>query len=39
MQTLGAYPSVRMRRMRHDIINLIQTIAVAREREEGQDER
>lgn len=28
-----------LRRMRHDIINLIQTIAVAREREEGQDER
>ena len=28
-----------LRRMRHDIINLIQTITVAREREEGQDER
>ena len=36
---MGKRDGRQLRRMRHDIINLIQTIAVAREREEGQDER
>ena len=36
---MGKRDGRHLRRMRHDIINLIQTIAVAREREEGQDER
>ena len=36
---MGKRDGRQLRRMRHDIINLIQTIAVAREREERQDER